>query len=148
MLDTAFYLVTSEIARRGGVIESRYRVSDGRFVLDNKDLSRIRLSADEYVTGLEGVEKISAHEAKTLIAKNGFKKGVGVVDNAQNKEDESAQNDADNEQEGHIEDQEIDAVEIPIESSAHVEEDSVSQADDTKENTEVQTLTIRRRNKK
>lgn len=77
-LDTAFYLVTRDIAIRSGLVDVRYRTLDGRFILDNKDLSRVRFTTDEYVSGLAGVEKISESEAQTLIARGGYKKGLGV----------------------------------------------------------------------
>lgn len=77
-LDTAFYLVTKEIAIRSGLIDVRYRTLDNRFILDNKDLSRVRFTTDEYVNGLSGVEKITEAEAQTLIAQGGYKKGLGV----------------------------------------------------------------------
>lgn len=77
-LDTAFYLVTRDIAIRSGLVDVRYRTLDGRFILDNKDLSRVRFTTDEYVSGLKGVEKISEAEAQTLIAQGGYKKGLGV----------------------------------------------------------------------
>lgn len=77
-LDTAFYLVTRDIAIRSGLVDVRYRTLDGRFILDNKDLSRVRFTTDEYVSGLAGVEKISESEAQTLIAQGGYKKGLGV----------------------------------------------------------------------
>jgi len=77
-LDTAFYLVTRDIAIRSGLVDVRYRTLDNRFVLDNKDLSRVRFTTDEYVSGLKGVEKISEAEAQTLIARGGYKKGLGV----------------------------------------------------------------------
>ena len=77
-LDTAFYLVTRDIAIRSGLVDVRYRTLDGRFILDNKDLSRVRFTTDEYVSGLKGVEKISEAEAQTLIARGGYKKGLGV----------------------------------------------------------------------
>lgn len=89
-LDTAFYLVTESIAIRSGLIDRRYRTLDGRFILDNKDLSRVRFTTDEYISGLEGVEKITESEAKTLIAQGGYKKGLMVEypnePNANNKE--------------------------------------------------------------
>jgi hypothetical protein len=75
-LDTAFYLVTRDIAIRSGLVDVRYRTHDGRFILDNKDLSRVRFTTDEYVSGLAGVEKITESEAQTLIAKGGYKKGL------------------------------------------------------------------------
>lgn len=75
-MDYALYLVSEEIAIRSGVIESRYRVSDGRFVLDSKDLSRIRFTIEEYIHGLDGVEMVDAERAKTLISANGNVMGL------------------------------------------------------------------------
>lgn len=77
-LATQLYLVTKDIAIRSGLIESRYRIADGRFVLDNKDLSRVRFTPDEYISGLAGVEKVSEEEAETLIAQNGYQMGDEV----------------------------------------------------------------------
>lgn len=77
-LATQLYLVTKDIAIRSGLIESRYRIADGRFVLDNKDLSRVRFTPDEYISGLAGVEKVSDEEAETLISQNGYQIGEEV----------------------------------------------------------------------
>lgn len=77
-LVTQLYLVTKDIAIRSGLIESRYRIADGRFVLDNKDLSRVRFTPDEYISGLAGAEKVSEEEAETLIAQNGHQMGEEV----------------------------------------------------------------------
>lgn len=78
-LDTALYLVTKDIATRSGLIDSRYRIADGRFVLDNKDLSRVRFTTDEYINGLQGIEKVDDATAKTLIAQNGYQMGLKEV---------------------------------------------------------------------
>ena len=59
MLETATYLVTKEIAIRSGLVDSRYRIADGRFVLNNRDLSRVRFEPDEYINGLENEEKVT-----------------------------------------------------------------------------------------
>ena len=77
-LATQLYLVTKDIAIRSGLIESRYRIADGRFVLDNKDLSRVRFTPYEYISGLAGVEKVSDEDAETLIAQNGYQMGDDV----------------------------------------------------------------------
>ena len=89
-LDTAFYLVTRDIAIRSGLVDVRYRTLDNRFILDNKDLSRVRFTTDEYVNGLDGVEKITEAEAQTLIAKGGYKKGLAIeyVGQTSNSEEE------------------------------------------------------------
>lgn len=78
MVDIAFYLVSESIARRSGVMQSRYRTQDGRFILDTKDLSNIRLTSDEFITGLEGVEKIEKNDAMLLIKQNNYTMGLPV----------------------------------------------------------------------
>lgn len=75
MMDAATYLVSEDIARRSGLIDSRYRIRDGRYVLNDRDLSRIRFTTDEYISGLPGVEKTTSEEAHTLIAGNNFQIG-------------------------------------------------------------------------
>ena len=82
-LEIAFYKVTEDIAIRSGLIAERYRTSDNEhWILDNKDLSRVRFTADEYINGLSGVEKITENEAETLIALGGYKFGYeGLDDN-------------------------------------------------------------------
>lgn len=80
-LEIAFYKVTEDIAIRSGLIAERYRTSDNEhWILDNKDLSRVRFTADEYINGLSGVEKITENEAETLIALGGYKFGYEGID--------------------------------------------------------------------
>lgn len=74
-LEIAFYLVSEDIAKRSGLILERYRTADFRWVLDSKDLGRVRFTPDEYISGLKGVEKTTEEEAATLIAENGYKMG-------------------------------------------------------------------------
>lgn len=73
MIDQGFYLADRSIAARAGVLESAYVTEDGRFVLDSQALKFVRLTPDEFVTGLQGVEKISYEEAKSLIAAGGYR---------------------------------------------------------------------------
>ena len=75
MLESQNYLVTKEVALRTGSIQYKYRTEDGRFIVDYRTLSRIRLTGDEILNGLKGVEEITKDEAKTLIAKGGYKMG-------------------------------------------------------------------------
>lgn len=74
-MDAATYLVSEDIARRSGLIDSRYRIADGRFVLNDRDLARIRFTTDEYISGLPGVEKTTSEEARILIAQNNYQLG-------------------------------------------------------------------------
>lgn len=98
MIDIAFYLVTKDIAQRAGLIRERYIAPDGRFILDNKDLARIRFTTDEYVSGLHGVERITQAQAKTLIAQGGYNMGENnnVAEVATEEPEETTEN---NEQE-------------------------------------------------
>ena len=75
MIDVQNYVVTREIALRTGDIRFKYRTKDGRFIVDNRTLAKIRFTSDEIVNGLDGVEKITEEEAKTLIARGGYKMG-------------------------------------------------------------------------
>ena len=80
-LEIAFYKVTEDIAIRSGLIAERYRTADNEhWILDNKDLYRVRFTADEYINGLSGVEKITENEAETLIALGGYKFGYEGLD--------------------------------------------------------------------
>ena len=72
MIESAFYLVTRDVAQRAGLLGQRYVTKDGYVILDNKDLSRVRFTADEYISGLRGVTKISNEQARSLIAQNGY----------------------------------------------------------------------------
>lgn len=84
-LEIAFYKVTEDIAIRSGLIAERYRTADNEhWILDNKDLSRVRFTADEYINGLSGVEKITENEAETLIALGGYKFGYEGLDDGRN----------------------------------------------------------------
>lgn len=75
MIDIAYYLATKDIAKRCNLIGKRYMSKDGRFILDNKDLSRLRLTSTEYISGLRGIEMISHQKAQDLIAENGYNFG-------------------------------------------------------------------------
>ena len=84
-LEIAFYKVTEDIAIRSGLIAERYRTADNEhWILDNKDLSRVRFTADEYINGLSGVEKITENEAETFIALGGYKFGYEGLDEGRN----------------------------------------------------------------
>lgn len=87
MVDNKFYLVIYSVAKRSGVIDSRYRTKDGRFILETKDLQGVRLTSDEYVTGLQGVELISKQDAMILIQDNGYQTGEETNVEASNEEE-------------------------------------------------------------
>ena len=78
-IDSKNYVVTREVALRAGSIENKYRTADGRFILDTRSLQGIRLTSEEYVTGIEGIELISLQEAEEMIAAGGFLMGDDVA---------------------------------------------------------------------
>lgn len=84
MIDVQDYLVTRDIALRTGSIQYKYRTADGQFIVDNRTLSKIKLTSDEFINGLQGIKKISKEEAKTLIAQNDFQ--MGDTENAETNE--------------------------------------------------------------
>ena len=75
-----------DVARRSGLANERYRTVDGRFVMTDKDLQRVRLLPDEIVNGLDAI-MLTKQEAEHLIAENGLK--MGFSDNVET-EDEVA----------------------------------------------------------
>lgn len=91
--DNAVYLVSRDIAIRSGLIKERYRIADGRFVLNNKDLSYVRFTPDEYIDGLKGVERTSDEIASRLIAENGYQMGDYVTEREQQVQEQESGND-------------------------------------------------------
>lgn len=75
MVDIAFFKVTREIANRTGLLKYRYRTVDGMFLIDNKDLQRVRMTSDEMLNGFGGIEKISLEEVERLKVENNYKMG-------------------------------------------------------------------------
>lgn len=84
MVDLSIFLVTQEIAERSGVISTRYRTKDGRFILDSRDLSMVRLVGEEFVHGLSGVEAITEKQSKALIEEGGYQMGLPKRPSVQN----------------------------------------------------------------
>ena len=79
MIENAFFLVTEDIARRANVIDVAYMTADGRFVLDLMDFKRLRLQPEEYLTGVQGVERVDEMTASRLVIENGRKRYSDVV---------------------------------------------------------------------
>lgn len=74
MRTTKYFLVKPDIAERAGVMDSRYHTSDGLMVLNEQDMGRVRLTPEEYQTGV--VERIvDEAEATHLIEEAGRKMG-------------------------------------------------------------------------
>lgn len=75
-----YFSASADIARRAGVVGSRYRTKDYRFIISDKDLGAIRLvmEPEEYINGID-VVRISETEARHLIAENGYQIGEEYV---------------------------------------------------------------------
>ncbi|MBQ7684355.1 MAG: hypothetical protein IJT48_07675 [Bacteroidaceae bacterium] len=75
-----YYLAAPPIAERTGLIGSRYRVRDGRYVLSYMDMKNIRFTPDELLNGIgQYIEEVGEEEAGRLIAENGYKIGRDEV---------------------------------------------------------------------
>ena len=134
-LEIAFYKVTEDIAIRSGLIAERYRTADNEhWILDNKDLSRVRFTADEYINGLSGVEKITENEAETLIALGGYKFGYEGLDDAGNVVVDEQEGETPLEQE-----QEVATIE---DENGNIVDEHVANNEETQENGDEQEETI------
>ena len=69
---SASFSVSEDIARRAGLYGLRYMTADGRVLLSEADLRRVRLMPSEYVNGMDVIE-ISETESNNLAADNGFR---------------------------------------------------------------------------
>ena len=124
-LDIAFYKVTEDIAKRSGLILERYRTKDMHWILDNKDLGRVRFTSDEYIDGLKGVTKITESEANDLIAENDYKMGYeGLYDNENQQQEQPAVGGASEEVE---QPEETPAEETPSESPENTDDNTESE---------------------
>lgn len=67
----AKFLASKEIAQRAGVNDTRFVTPEGKYILSQADLRKVKFSmtADELVNGLD-VEQISDEEVKKLIRKS------------------------------------------------------------------------------
>ena len=88
MRTTKYFLVKPDIAERAGVMDSRYHTTDGLMVLNEQDMGRVRLTPEEYQTGV--VERIvDEAEATNLIEEAGRKMGRLVEDASEKGSEES-----------------------------------------------------------
>jgi len=126
--DNAVYLVSRDIAIRSGLIQERYRIADGRFVLNNKDLSYVRFTPDEYIDGLKGVERTSDEIAARLIAENGYKMGDDITEQEQQEQEsnqeEQSDTESDNDNTEGVTNGDDDNVEDVLEGSTNNEENN------------------------
>lgn len=67
-----YFSVSRSVAERSTLLPVRYRTKDGRFILSDKDLQRVRLLPGEFTSGLDVIMLPSKDEADRLIAEGGF----------------------------------------------------------------------------
>lgn len=93
MRTTKYFLVKPDIAERAGVMDIRYHTTDGLMVLNEQDMGRLRLTPEEYQTGV--VERIvDESEATNLIEEAGRKMGRLVEDAPETGAEESLPTDS------------------------------------------------------
>lgn len=68
MRQEGFFLASAEIAKRAGVEGTRYKTSEGKYILSEKDLRKVNFSVDEYANGLD-VTVITEEQAKVYAKK-------------------------------------------------------------------------------
>ena len=75
MKRTIYYSASADVARATGTISTIYRTKDGRFILSEKQVNSVLMrDGSKTIEDLDVVE-ISEQEAKSLIAKGGYKMG-------------------------------------------------------------------------
>lgn len=74
MREMKYLKVSSDVAKRAGVIDVRYRTDDGDFIINESDLRMIRFEPEEITRGIGG-QVISEQEAMLLIEEGGNQLG-------------------------------------------------------------------------
>jgi hypothetical protein len=76
-----YFSASADITRRAGIISSRYRTKEGRFIITDKDLVRVQLvmTPEEFMHGVDIIE-ITEREANRLIAENGYQLGEEYIE--------------------------------------------------------------------
>lgn len=90
MREMKYLKVNSDVAKRAGVIDVRYRCTDGDFIINESDLRMIRFEPEEYTRGIGGIV-ISEEEAMSLIEAGGNQ--LGEKKSEENNDDVVSEND-------------------------------------------------------
>lgn len=97
MHTSADYTVSVDVAQRAGLYGYRYMTSDGRVILSEADLRRVRLKPEEYVTGIDAVLVETEEELRQLIHDGGYRMlpdGEAVTPEGQQEEETPEENGA------------------------------------------------------
>lgn len=75
-----YYSVSAEIARLSGVIGSRYRTKDGRFILSDRDLKKAisKMMPEEFIGGIDAIA-LTERQSKKLIVENKYQMGEQYI---------------------------------------------------------------------
>lgn len=86
-----YFSASADITRRAGIISSRYRTKEGRFVITDKDLGRVQLvmTPEEFMHGVD-ITEITEREANRLIAENGYQMGEEYAESSSSSSSEEA----------------------------------------------------------
>lgn len=74
MRQPVYFVVSADIAERSGLINSRYRTADNRFILNEDDMRHVRLEPQEYLTGIPA-ETVDEATSRSLISEGGYSIG-------------------------------------------------------------------------
>ena len=70
-----YYSASADVARATGTIATTYRTKDGRFILSGKEVNTVLMRQPGRTLADLDVIEISVRQAKTLIARGGYKMG-------------------------------------------------------------------------
>ncbi len=85
MREVIYFSVSADVAERCGVSESSYKTKDGRSIVTARELQRLLLSPDEYVSGVDAV-RLTKKEAEKAIKDGGYQ--LGIIKKEEPKEEE------------------------------------------------------------
>lgn len=132
-----YFTAGADIVRRAGIIASRYRTKDGRFIITSDDLWKLSLvmTPMEYVTGLDIIE-VSETESKRLIAENGYQMGEDYAEPEPEPEEQVLDNEetVENVEESSSSEEQPD--EVPSEEAGPSSEESSSSEEEEQDNEE------------
>lgn len=127
MEKSIYFSVSADVAERSTLKEVRYRTKDGRFILTDKDLQRVRLLPSEFINGLDAVMLKDKDEADNLIAEGGFLLGDQQTIFGSEKESEETEDAPATEETAEAREEEP----APAESEENSAEEAVAEEEET-----------------
>ena len=127
MEKSIYFSVSADVAERSTLKDVRYRTKDGRFILTDKDLQRVRLLPSEFINGLDAVMLKDKNEADNLIAEGGFLLGDQQTIFGSEKESEETEDAPATEETAEAREEEP----APAESEENSAEEAVAEEEET-----------------